>query len=670
MISNVTRPSFPIQSRFFAATPGPGCSRRFAALLFAAALAVAATAVAADAGSPADAAASQPREGSDSSAQPLGQQPSGDANLLERLLAHQQWLEQELSRLNGVNRSLDRDKQSLAADLSSAAEEIERLKFDLQEQGGRVSELATALREKEASASALEGQLVQLKEVNQEVEAARKVLTAENAKFAAALAQERATAEAAAESGRKQLELVQQRLAETEDENEVLAQRLAEVAAVRDRALSANLALQAEKRGLEETLETQRQEAVELRRQLESLLANVEAERAEYAVLGEKHSVLQAELSQTKQQMSELTRQLAAAADVERETEIQIASLNDDRERLESQLALQTQATEEAVARAARAEANVADQETSIAQMSRERRAAEAKLEKSEATVRELKDELASQAQALKSAESAASALAAEKDSIATERDALTAELSTARQEMTDLQRRLKVLQETHAGALAAVERLQEDKATLEADLATEEENVGHLRKTLNAERGSAAELARSLEAAKAASSDLEAKLAAEKGKVAELELALEEQEREANGVKGTLEQTRAEVAILKDRLPARSGGSLTDEKMRGVAAEHFAALRDLRAKRGEMAEESWLAARDNLLAEIRDDQLVLGQAVAAQGLYRVKSEDTLRKISYKFYGTGNRWVEIYEANRHLLEDPDRLSPGMTLIIP
>jgi LysM repeat protein len=49
---------------------------------------------------------------------------------------------------------------------------------------------------------------------------------------------------------------------------------------------------------------------------------------------------------------------------------------------------------------------------------------------------------------------------------------------------------------------------------------------------------------------------------------------------------------------------------------------------------------------------------------------YTVRKNDTLQKISQKFYGTTKRWMKIYEANKDVLKGPNKLYPGQTLNIP
>lgn len=49
---------------------------------------------------------------------------------------------------------------------------------------------------------------------------------------------------------------------------------------------------------------------------------------------------------------------------------------------------------------------------------------------------------------------------------------------------------------------------------------------------------------------------------------------------------------------------------------------------------------------------------------------YVVKSGDTLSKIAKELYGDGNRWREIFEANKDQIENPNQIRPGWELLIP
>lgn len=49
---------------------------------------------------------------------------------------------------------------------------------------------------------------------------------------------------------------------------------------------------------------------------------------------------------------------------------------------------------------------------------------------------------------------------------------------------------------------------------------------------------------------------------------------------------------------------------------------------------------------------------------------YTVEKGDTLSKIAKHFYGNANRYPEIFEANKPMLKDPDKIYPGQVLRIP
>lgn len=49
---------------------------------------------------------------------------------------------------------------------------------------------------------------------------------------------------------------------------------------------------------------------------------------------------------------------------------------------------------------------------------------------------------------------------------------------------------------------------------------------------------------------------------------------------------------------------------------------------------------------------------------------YTVKSGDTLSKIAREFYGSAGKYPVIFEANKPMLTDPDRIYPGQVLRIP
>ncbi|MEM7358037.1 MAG: peptidoglycan-binding protein LysM [Pseudomonadota bacterium] len=49
---------------------------------------------------------------------------------------------------------------------------------------------------------------------------------------------------------------------------------------------------------------------------------------------------------------------------------------------------------------------------------------------------------------------------------------------------------------------------------------------------------------------------------------------------------------------------------------------------------------------------------------------YVIESGDTLWGIAAKFLGNGSKYPEIFEANREVIEDPDKIFPGQKIRIP
>jgi nucleoid-associated protein YgaU len=53
-----------------------------------------------------------------------------------------------------------------------------------------------------------------------------------------------------------------------------------------------------------------------------------------------------------------------------------------------------------------------------------------------------------------------------------------------------------------------------------------------------------------------------------------------------------------------------------------------------------------------------------------AANTYTVQAGDTLSGISKKFYGNANDYMDIFNANKDQLSDPDKIKPGQVLKIP
>ena len=58
------------------------------------------------------------------------------------------------------------------------------------------------------------------------------------------------------------------------------------------------------------------------------------------------------------------------------------------------------------------------------------------------------------------------------------------------------------------------------------------------------------------------------------------------------------------------------------------------------------------------------------GSSSTATKVYEVRSGDSLSKIAQAEYGNANEWKRIFEANKDVLSDPNKIYPGQKLRIP
>ncbi len=110
-----------------------------------------------------------------------------------------------------------------------------------------------------------------------------------------------------------------------------------------------------------------------------------------------------------------------------------------------------------------------------------------------------------------------------------------------------------------------------------------------------------------------------------------------------------------------------------TTKKEKVVEVEWHWPFKFERLKKAPDQKEPKEAKLDESVADTVEVQdIVLDTQSAAQTYesYTVMKDDTLQKISEKFYGTTKRWNEIYELNKDVLKSPDKLYPGKTIKIP
>jgi len=94
-----------------------------------------------------------------------------------------------------------------------------------------------------------------------------------------------------------------------------------------------------------------------------------------------------------------------------------------------------------------------------------------------------------------------------------------------------------------------------------------------------------------------------------------------------------------------------------------------------IRFEKMPKAEETLAAKSEEKTVEgnqgfiMKSESPEIAQPIAMEK-YTVQKDDTLQKISRKFFGTTKKWTKIYELNKDALKSPNKLYPGQVINIP
>jgi nucleoid-associated protein YgaU len=132
----------------------------------------------------------------------------------------------------------------------------------------------------------------------------------------------------------------------------------------------------------------------------------------------------------------------------------------------------------------------------------------------------------------------------------------------------------------------------------------------------------------------------------------------------------------------LRGKYPKAKISATIDKKVVTLKGE----APDLGTKTKIMAEFNDLVKTDNTINQIAipkpapaqpkaaaaDPKVVAAQAPAAGGekIHVVAKGESLSVIAKKYYGDGNKYMKIFDANKDQLKDPDKIQAGQKLRIP
>lgn len=202
-----------------------------------------------------------------------------------------------------------------------------------------------------------------------------------------------------------------------------------------------------------------------------------------------------------------------------------------------------------------------------------------------------------------------------------------------------------------------------------------------------------AAEAKREREAAARAKAKAEAAEAAEKAKQkAEVEAraAARRAEKEAKEAQQAAVAARAEArrkAKAEEAAKKAAAEAKAAEEAKKASEDRMASARDAVKKRlsrakqkaqdtaetvQEKATDAATQAQATVTGAVESAQQAVEEAAPAPEAqtYTIQSGDTLSHVSLRFYGTANRWREIYEANKDVIKNPNMVFPGQVIKIP
>ena len=73
---------------------------------------------------------------------------------------------------------------------------------------------------------------------------------------------------------------------------------------------------------------------------------------------------------------------------------------------------------------------------------------------------------------------------------------------------------------------------------------------------------------------------------------------------------------------------------------------------------------------RNDIVGDIKATGGAATPGAGGERTYTVKAGDTLSKIAKEMYGDASAYMDIFNANKDQLHDPDKIKPGQVLKVP
>ncbi len=276
--------------------------------------------------------------------------------------------------------------------------------------------------------------------------------------------------------------------------------------------------------------------------------------------------------------------------------------------------------------------------------------------------------------------------LSDEKAALQERLEAVGAQLLKTQQEIDTLQR-----ESAEATSRALTNRLAAEKAA--ADLATLQGRTTEAEKAAESHTASVAELTEANTKLENERTDLRRKvtalqadnsrLAQASGTVEQLKVEAERSaQQNIDSLAAQLAQARRDLQSARDANSRLVEGNVAQERDRALAASQLQQQNSALAARlvqaqgtlDQIASAARLGTPASALASGIPAPLPTVSTAASEPvearMHTVTEGDSLSRISMRYYGTANRWQEIYNANRDVLQGSSILRVGMQLRIP
>jgi len=123
-----------------------------------------------------------------------------------------------------------------------------------------------------------------------------------------------------------------------------------------------------------------------------------------------------------------------------------------------------------------------------------------------------------------------------------------------------------------------------------------------------------------------------------------------------------------AEAADIESYLKKTFGDKIQDLQVAYIAGK--VALAGKCDSRETQEKAILLAGNLKGVTEVNFDGLTGPKSGGAAEFYTIQKGDTLWKIAQQFLGNGSRYPEIFEANREVVKDANKIFPGQQIRIP